>query len=128
MRHGVASREIGPDVRQLLRAYAWPGNVRELRNVIESLLLTSDDEVVRREELPAELLATLDGAKAPALDADLTSLEATERLTILQAIQRVHGNLALAARVLGISRSTLYRKVERYQLDDVVKASNDGEN
>ena len=127
VRHGVASREIGPDVRQLLRAYAWPGNVRELRNVIESLLLTSDEEVVRREELPVELLATIDGAKTPALDADLSSLEATERLTILQAIQRVHGNLALAARILGISRSTLYRKVERYQLDDVVKASNDGE-
>ncbi|WP_428423343.1 sigma-54-dependent Fis family transcriptional regulator [Methylibium sp.] len=127
VRHGVATREIGPDVRQLMRAYAWPGNVRELRNVIESLLLTSDDEVVRREELPVELLATTDGAPASAQDADLTSLEATERLTILQAIQRVHGNLALAARVLGISRSTLYRKVERYQLDDVVKASNDGE-
>lgn len=128
VRHGVATREIGPDVRQLLRAYAWPGNVRELRNVIESLLLTSDDEVVRREELPVELLATTDGTTASAQDADLTSLEATERLTILQAIQRVHGNLALAARMLGISRSTLYRKVERYQLDYVVKASNDGEN
>lgn len=127
VRHGVAIREIGPDIRSLLRAYAWPGNVRELRNVIESLLLTSDEEVVRREELPVELLATIDGPKASVLDADLTSLEATERLTILQAIQRVHGNLALAARVLGISRSTLYRKVERYQLDDVVKASNDGE-
>ena len=125
-RHGVAMREIGPEIRQLFRAYAWPGNVRELRNVIESLLLTSDDEVVRQEELPAELLATSAPAE-PAAGPDLSSLEATERLTILRVIQRVHGNLALAARELGISRSTLYRKVERYQLEDIVRSSNDGD-
>lgn len=131
-RHGVTPRVLGPDVRRLLRSYAWPGNVRELRNVIECLLLTSDEEVVRREELPPELLATTASpapASSPATaaqDTELTSLEATERQTILQAIQRVNGNLAQAARTLGISRSTLYRKVERYQLEDVVKACTEG--
>ncbi|HSV68924.1 MAG TPA: sigma-54-dependent Fis family transcriptional regulator [Methylibium sp.] len=124
-RHGVAPRVIGPDVRRLLRAYPWPGNVRELRNVIECLLLTSDEEIVQANELPAELRAAV--GTAPPTDADLTRLEATERLTILQAIQRVNGNLAQAARVLGISRSTLYRKVELYHLEDVVKACNDSE-
>lgn len=124
-RHGVAPRVIGPDVRRLLRAYPWPGNVRELRNVVECLLLTSDEEIVQANELPAEVRAAV--GTAPPTDADLTRLEATERLTILQAIQRVNGNLAQAARVLGISRSTLYRKVELYHLEDVVKACNDGE-
>jgi len=79
-----------------------------------------------------ELLATTASpapASSPATaaqDTELTSLEATERQTILQAIQRVNGNLAQAARTLGISRSTLYRKVERYQLEDVVKACTEG--
>jgi transcriptional regulator of acetoin/glycerol metabolism len=125
-RHGVVPRIFGEDIRQVLRAYPWPGNVRELRNLVESLLLTSDAEVVRREELPAEFGAA-HGCAADAGDADLTSLEATERLTILQAIQRVNGNLAQAARALGISRSTLYRKVERYHLEDLVKACTDGQ-
>lgn len=133
-RHGVPQRVLGPDVRRTLRAYAWPGNVRELRNVIEGLLLTSDEELVRCEELPPELRSSgggmsnaAPGPLSPPPDGDLTSLEATERLTILQAIQRVNGNLAQAARTLGISRSTLYRKVERYRLEEVVKASAEGD-
>lgn len=121
-RHGVPPRVFDEDVLSVLRRYAWPGNVRELRNLVESLLLTSDDEVVRRDELPRELLTA---SEHPAPDADMTRLESTERLTILKAIESVHGNLAQAARVLGISRSTLYRKVERYRLEGVVKSGYD---
>ena len=129
-RHGVASRCFGPDVQALLRGYAWPGNVRELRNVVESLLLTSNDDTVRSDELPAELLAaggawvatTAAGSAANSAaqtdsPAPATSLEDAERLTIARTVKSVRGNLAQAARLLGISRSTLYRKVERYHLE-----------
>ena len=121
-RHGVPPRVFDEDVLCVLRRYAWPGNVRELRNLVESLLLTSDDEVVRRTELPRELLAASEQSAASNADADMTRLEATERSAILKAIESAHGNLAQAARVLGISRSTLYRKVERYRLEGVVKS------
>ncbi len=126
-RHSVASRSFGPDVQALLRAYAWPGNVRELRNVVESLLLTSNDEVVRIEELPAELLAAVGAAPCVPGAAAATSLEESERLAIVHAVQRMHGNLAQAARSLGISRSTLYRKVERYHLEKIVRVSDDAD-
>ena len=119
-RHGVGSRRFGTEVMARLRAYAWPGNVRELRNVVEGLLLTSTDEVVRCDELPREVM----GADAPAAAAGVaqaTSLEDSERQAIARVVQSVHGNMAQAARALGISRSTLYRKVERYHMEGVVR-------
>ena len=126
-RHGVASRSFGPDVKALLRGYAWPGNVRELRNVVESLLLTSSEATVRSDELPAELLAAVGVAPCAASAAPATSLEESERLAIVRAVQSVHGNLAQAARALGISRSTLYRKVERYHLENIVRLGDDAD-
>ena len=117
-RHAVQERNFSPVVMAALRAYSWPGNVRELRNVVESLLLTSSDALVRIDELPAELLAesAIDGVEAEPLKAS-ASLEDGERLAILRTVQNFHGNLAKAARLLGISRSTLYRKIERYHLE-----------
>jgi sigma-54 dependent transcriptional regulator, acetoin dehydrogenase operon transcriptional activator AcoR len=125
-RHGVPRRNFGADVKALLRDYAWPGNVRELRNVVEGLLLTSSDEAVRCDELPAELLSAVGHEPVVASNAPTTSLEESERLAIVRAVQGVHGNLAQAARALGISRSTLYRKVERYHLDNIVRLADDG--
>ena len=135
-RHGTSSRSFGPDVMAVLRAYAWPGNVRELRNVVESLLLTSNENAVDCSELAEEIRAAVGhgagaGAGASAgSDAGIgagtgpaaaatssTSLEEAERQAIMRAVKSVHGNLAQAARALGVSRSTLYRKVERYHLD-----------
>jgi DNA-binding NtrC family response regulator len=129
-RHGVASRRFGPDVLALLRGYPWPGNVRELRNVVEGLLLTSAEDEVSCDELPEELLAAVHNAAGvgPAVSAAsgrTTSLQESERLAIVRAVQTVHGNLAQAARMLGISRSTLYRKVERYRLEGIVRVGDD---
>ncbi len=123
-RHGVARRRFGEAAMAALRGYAWPGNVRELRNMVESLLLMAEGEVVTVEEvagflgavtLPATQDATGEtGTKGGARGG--TSLEQAERATITQAILQSQANLAEAARSLGISRSTLYRKMERYGL------------
>ncbi len=123
VRHGIASRYFGPDVMALLRAYAWPGNVRELRNVVESLLLTSNDSAVACTELPEEVRAGVERHAdiAPTAGAGAASLEETERLAIMRAVNETHGNLAQAARALGVSRSTLYRKVERYHLEHIAR-------
>ena len=121
-RHAVPLRRLNPEVMAVLRAYSWPGNVREMRNIIENLLLTSREEEVALDELPAELLdetGTI-GAAEPVL-LQSTSLEETERVAIARAVHGAHGNLAQAARSLGVSRSTLYRKLELYQLEGIVK-------
>ena len=126
-RHGVATRQFSAEVMALMHAYSWPGNVRELRNMVESLLLTSDDPCVQCSELPPELLekarpppfayhaTQATGSTLAALPhTSLDRLEDTERLAISRAVRAYDGNLTKAARALGISRSTLYRKAKQY--------------
>jgi transcriptional regulator of acetoin/glycerol metabolism len=121
-RHGVVERQLSPEIMAALRAYSWPGNVREMRNVIENLLLTSSEAAVSLDELPAEILdeTATAGVMRPVHE-EAGSLEETERLAIARAVHSAHGNLTQAARSLGVSRSTLYRKLELYQLEGIVK-------
>jgi sigma-54 dependent transcriptional regulator, acetoin dehydrogenase operon transcriptional activator AcoR len=124
VRHAVAPRRLNPDVMAVLRAYSWPGNVREMRNIIENLLLTSREEEVALDELPAELIdETVAAGVAAPITLQAASLEETERVAIARAVHGAHGNLAQAARSLGVSRSTLYRKLELYQLEGIVKST-----
>lgn len=104
-------------VLKVLHSYHWPGNVRELRNVIESLLLTNSTGRLTLDDLPQEFLnATLplveQSGKPP-----VKELAANERQTIENAITHAGGNLTQASRKLGISRSTLYRKIRYYKLN-----------
>jgi transcriptional regulator of acetoin/glycerol metabolism len=123
-KHGVAQRIFDPAAMAMLRGNAWPGNVRELRNLVESLLLMGEDGAVTETEASALLEAAprsiadlvAAAARLPEAEATGTSLEQAERAAIAQAIRGCHGNLAEAARGLRISRSTLYRKMERYGL------------
>ena len=116
-RHDVPTRRFGADAMRLLSAYQWPGNVRELRNIVESLLLMSNAPDVRLDELAAGLVAEPIAVQASAaVQESPASLEASERSAIAQAVRVHHGNLTAAAKALGVSRSTLYRKLERYRL------------
>jgi transcriptional regulator of acetoin/glycerol metabolism len=115
-RHGVPDRRFGASVLALLRSYSWPGNVRELRNLVESLLLMGEGPEVLREELPEEILGATPGATVAAA-AVASTLDASERVAIQRALADSGKNLTQAARALGISRSTLYRKIARYQLE-----------
>lgn len=115
-RHGMAPRPLARDAAELFRRYAWPGNVRELRNVVESLLLMASGEVTAAEAAPLLDDAARAGARTARGTAASLSLEAAEQETVAQALRDAGGNLADAARRLGISRSTLYRKMERFQL------------
>jgi sigma-54 dependent transcriptional regulator, acetoin dehydrogenase operon transcriptional activator AcoR len=119
-RHGVLPLSFSPEVLEILRRHTWPGNVRELRNCIESLLLTASAPQVSTNELldllpPTETAIRRAGTKPP----EGESLVEVERDVILTMVKRARGNLSEAARLLGISRSTLYRKMSRYELDCV---------
>ncbi|HEY9343942.1 MAG TPA: sigma 54-interacting transcriptional regulator, partial [Inquilinus sp.] len=117
-RHQVPTRDFPPEVLARLHGYAWPGNVRELRNVVESLLLISSGGPIALEDLPAELAddgAGSDDAGRPLSRPD--NLYAAERMMIAEALRKHDHNFVQAARALGISRSTLYRKVQNFGLD-----------
>ena len=105
---------ITPQVLSIFQRYPWPGNVRELANVIERAMVVSKGSVLLPEHLPAHLfeVRTAQGTDAPGRPE--LSLEAAERDQILRALQASSGKRIEAARLLGLSRRTLYRKLERY--------------
>ncbi len=114
-KYGCAPKQLDPAVRQAFLAYRWPGNIRELQNVFEAMFALSDDNVIDSSQLPPVIARIAAGTTdLPATDSTPISigrLEEVERQTVLAAIANAHGNISLAARTLGISRSTLYVKL-----------------
>ena len=115
-RYGRTRSGFSDEARSLLRGYDWPGNVRELDHAVERAVLLS-----RVETLEAVDLALSPPAGAPArrpgdASAAPASLEELEREAIRQALSRHDGNVSLAARALGLSRSALYRRLQRHGL------------
>ncbi len=100
-----------------LLAYDWPGNVRELENCLERAVALGDQHIIEVNDLPpaiarAEVHAEpLDSPEFPGTD-----LEDIERATIERVFSQVKGDKALAGKMLGISRATLYRKLKRYNI------------
>jgi transcriptional regulator of acetoin/glycerol metabolism len=107
-KHGVPPRCFGPDALARLTAYGWPGNVRELRNMVEGLLLTGAGDITLAE-LPPDLAETDPGDTG----AEDVRLDEIDRHAMRRAIEVCRGNLSEAARRLGISRSTLHRRLRR---------------
>ena len=98
------------DGMRALLEYSWPGNVRELAHAVERATLLAEGSMVRATDLSFGPVA----ATAPAIDQ--MSLEDVERLLITKALERHGGNVSLAANALGLSRSALYRRLQRYGL------------
>ena len=103
---GRAPRRLSLEAGDAIRRYAWPGNVRELKNAVERAVVLS-----RREEItPADLGIPVDkGSKNPP---DLVPLRDAERRHIDYVLWKVGGNKTEACRILGISRATLYAKID----------------
>lgn len=97
---------IHPDALQIMLAYSWPGNVRELRNVIERAIILTRTNEIRPEHLPREIRGK---HKEP-----VATLAQVEEAHIRRTIEAYGGNLKQTAKALGISRSTLYQKINRY--------------
>ena len=105
-----ALRGFRPEAMAAILAYAWPGNVRELDHTLERAVLLADHDEIRISDLA---LAT-GGDRGAHLD-QLT-LEEVERVLVQKALARAGGHVAEAARALGLSRSALYRRLERFGL------------
>ncbi|MBL8209935.1 MAG: sigma-54-dependent Fis family transcriptional regulator [Bryobacterales bacterium] len=95
---------------QALLANSWQGNVRELNHVVERAVLMAGDSVIRREDL------ALRAASEGAIRLEDMSLEEVESFLIRKALSRYSGNVSHAAKALGLSRSALYRRLQRYGL------------
>src|SRR5215467_2970184 len=142
-------QHVSSAAMKALMQYDWPGNVRELENCVERAVALGNGQVIDLGDLPVTIASGADlmpgpviqaaAAKTSILDPDLmgesavavsahepmstTDLEDIERATIQRVFEQVNGDKALAGRMLGISRATLYRKLKRYNIGGTAGAS-----
>ena len=108
-RNLVSNLELTPEVAARLVTYEWPGNVRELDNCMQAAVAMARDGRIRLDNLPGHLRRERKPAREP--EPELPLLETVEREHIVRVLRAVGGNKAAAARILGINRVTLYRKL-----------------
>jgi DNA-binding NtrC family response regulator len=121
---GVPSKQISPEAMETLLQHRWPGNIRELENAIERACVTSRDDIIRPENLPAEIVQPgrpryqlpVDLSR-PLTDqlADLTA--AFEERYLRRALRRTRGHIGRTALLTGLSRRTITEKLAVYQID-----------
>jgi DNA-binding NtrC family response regulator len=104
-------KSISSDAMRLLEAYSWPGNVRELRNAVEKMCVLSQSGEIGIDDIPDEMRRD-----SPVMLSVSGTLDETEKAKILAVLEEVGGNRTKAAERLGISRRTIYRKLEEYGL------------
>lgn len=107
--HGRPTLDLSPKARQRLIDYPWPGNVRQLRNVLDSAVVLADGKTIEASDVAlrdsgVERLETL-------------KLEDWEKKLIREALKRTRGSVPEAAKLLGIGRATLYRRLEQYGIE-----------
>jgi DNA-binding NtrC family response regulator len=109
---------IEPDALAALMSYRWPGNVRELEHSIERAVLLGKEDRVVLKNLPPQIIERQDGA-APLLAALAKgyTLRDLEQEYIVKVLQKTGGNKTEAAKLLGVDRTTLYRKLEEYKVN-----------
>ncbi len=110
-RYHKGEKSISQDAIRYLQKYTWPGNIRELQHAVERAVILSEHTTLQKSDFA--LSATADVVPG----AEAFNLDEVERKTILAAIQKYNGNLSKVAKELGVGRTTLYRKMEKYGLD-----------
>jgi two-component system, NtrC family, response regulator AtoC len=116
---GIHLQVTAAAMKSLLQ-YDWPGNVRELENCIARAVTLGDHQTIDVHDLPpairTEQPITQEMSPQDATSLSTTALAEMERMTILRVFEQAHGDKALAGKMLGISRATLYRKLKRYNI------------
>jgi len=102
---------ISPEAMERLKEYSWPGNVRELDHTIERAVIMCRQEIIEPGNLGLQF-----SRRSRAVNLDEMSLEEVEALLVSKALARHNGNVSQAAEMLGLSRGTFYRRMEKYGL------------
>lgn len=130
------NHQLSPEVLNALLSHEWPGNVRELENCIQRLVALNSGPVVHSADLPTALQGAMDArrwaerttpasgfgncasAEPAAIEVapTVSSLEEYERRAIVEALSMARGDCARAALILGMGRTTIYRKIKQYRL------------
>ena len=98
-----------------LVAHDWPGNVRELENCIERCCAMNSGPVIHTVDLPSSISGSLTRPTPTGVDERVVPLSVVEKQTILKTVTQQNGDKMLAAKLLGIGKTTLYRKLKEYE-------------
>ena len=106
---------IEPEAMTALERYTWPGNVRQLINALERAKILTDDHTIMEDDLPTEVVhaAHANDRSTAVFDDDLAAIQ---RAHVLDVLRRAKGNKARAARALGVHRRSLYRLIEKFEI------------
>jgi DNA-binding NtrC family response regulator len=117
---GLAGYKFTPEALTALQLYNWPGNVRELENAVNSALVMAEQSPVGVEYLPARLrgeaVTALQAGSGSLPDRITQSRESVERTAIVEALSQTGYSMTKAAKKLGISRTTLFRRMRQYMI------------
>ncbi len=111
-KYNKSEKEINPAALKRLEKYHWPGNIRELQHTIERVVIMNDSQ----ELLPEDFYFSVQDIKEDDLKLNNFDLEEAEKLLIIKAVSKYNGNLTRAAKDLGLTRASLYRRLEKYGL------------
>ncbi|TWJ13420.1 sigma-54-dependent transcriptional regulator [Geobacter argillaceus] len=120
--HGRPVREMSNEVIEALKAYSWPGNVRELKNMIDRLTILGQGQKITVHELPPHMIEQLSPDQEPSgeflkeLPPGGVTLQEVQRELLAKTLQLYDGNRTFAAKALGISRKSLWERIERFGL------------
>lgn len=106
--------DFTPEAMKYLQNLPYPGNIRELKNLVERTLLVSDKQTLDAEDFKAQNMLSMENTNTE--DLSNLTLEELERQRILQALKQYDNNLSQVATALGVSRPSLYRRLEKYNI------------
>lgn len=104
---------VSEEVMDLFYEYSWPGNIRELRSVIEYAFVVCNDEIIQKEHIVSLIKKNI---KNNTPEIELKSTDELEKIRLIDALNKCNGNKSKAAKMLGISRVTLWKKLKKYNL------------
>lgn len=107
---------ISPEALRIITNYDWPGNIRELENVIEHAFVVCNGDAIKTEHLPLKLQRELKDIDIPENSSPSTPLEDAEKKSLIEILDKFNGNRTKTAAALGINKTTLWRKMKKYNL------------
>jgi transcriptional regulator with PAS, ATPase and Fis domain len=108
---------LTPQAIEKLVAYPWPGNVRELRNAVEYAFVLCSSGGIGTDHLPPKVAGTLPECVPSTPMADLSPEDRQKKTALVQALRRTSGNRSETARLLGVSRVTVWKQIKKYSID-----------
>jgi two-component system, NtrC family, response regulator HydG len=109
-KYNLPAKRFGAGAMERLMAYAWPGNVRALRHAVERAVILGEGELLTEADFP------LVGGKSAPGDEPPSRLDEVEKAAIIRSLEQHGSNVSRAARALGLTRTSLYRRMEKYGL------------